>query len=1086
MLNGLYAGSTPYYEDKGITLHGYTNQSFPTKNADNSALEILSVNYYDNYDFDFDGTDDFSYVSQGISGEGTQGNSFSLPTGSKRIVLGTTSWLRNYLFYDRFGRPIQSRSNNHLSATVDNLATTVYDFEGKRLVTKVYHNSGGTNQTTVINKFNYDAAGRLLTVFQNNNGAPSDQLVAQYAFNELGQMVDKKLHDNGGGNFIQSVDYRYNILGWLQSINNAQLSNDNGATNDDNNDYFGLELLYNTVDPGLNNLPNYNGNVSAVKWKSYGAAGVADERSYSFTYDKTDKLLSSVFQANNGSTWTKESGTLNEMISYDANGNILTIQRNQNLRGITGTTITSTSQTVDNLTYTYSTGNQLSQVEDAVGTTIGLGDFKNVASQANEYTYDSIGNSLSDLNKGINSITYNVLGKAQQINFADGRSIVYSYDAAERKLKMATTISGTTTTTDYVNGFVYTNNALNFFSSPEGRVAKNTAGNLEYQYAISDNQGNTRVLFTSAPQSAVTTTATFEGDANDQQSQFLSVNQSNVIPSTAGNNTPGGNRVVRLNQTYPVGPSWNKKLCAGDKVDMEVYAYYEPTSGYGSTNTLIASMITSVATAFGGVANAPDFTGQIYNGVSSAINNFGLGSNPGDAQPSAYLNYILFDRNYKVMDMGWTAVPSTANFAKQKISLPTITAKEAGFIFIYLSYEDQSNNWVYFDDLKVTFTPTNILQSNEYYPFGLQTANSWTRDNSNNNFLYNGGSELNTTTGLYDLRYRNYDAVLGRFGQVDPLADTYSSLSPYNYGNNNPARFNDPSGAGPGDKFDNRGNFLGFGGPASPWSPIRTGGFSKSPLRTADDGVGGSAPMAGTFSDGLDWISEGSGSTPVYDGNGGYYMDTNGNGIKDEEEQNLTFDQVRQFFGNDMVSTVYITWGKISGYANDDEYGVANAREIVDLGAENQNEEYVARARRALDAYALKGLPSTIYSIDWGLMSGWNFMGIKAELVLFAVQGWTNDPREKSDEKVKLYHQATIGLKNRVEIELAMEQKIKSEGDHYSDPNDFFKTAKLNFASIELGGKYGINGVVENTPVQSSWSIDLIFVRITADTLIDP
>ncbi len=30
---------------------------------------------------------------------------------------------------------------------------------------------------------------------------------------------------------------------------------------------------------------------------------------------------------------------------------------------------------------------------------------------------------------------------------------------------------------------------------------------------------------------------------------------------------------------------------------------------------------------------------------------------------------------------------STANFAKQKISIPQITEKEAGYMFVYLSYE---------------------------------------------------------------------------------------------------------------------------------------------------------------------------------------------------------------------------------------------------------------------------------------------------------------------------------------------------------------------------------------------------------------
>ena len=47
--------------------------------------------------------------------------------------------------------------------------------------------------------------------------------------------------------------------------------------------------------------------------------------------------------------------------------------------------------------------------------------------------------------------------------------------------------------------------------------------------------------------------------------------------------------------------------------------------------------------------------------------------------------------------------------------------------------------------------------------FGLQTANSWTRDNTTtNNFLANGGTELNPTSALYDLEFRNYDPILGR------------------------------------------------------------------------------------------------------------------------------------------------------------------------------------------------------------------------------------------------------------------------------------------------------------------------------------
>jgi RHS repeat-associated protein len=104
---------------------------------------------------------------------------------------------------------------------------------------------------------------------------------------------------------------------------------------------------------------------------------------------------------------------------------------------------------------------------------------------------------------------------------------------------------------------------------------------------------------------------------------------------------------------------------------------------------------------------------------------------------------------------------------------------------------------VNFDDFKVTHTKTNVIQYNEYYPFGLQASTSWTRENNKNDFLYNAGSELNVTSGWYDLFFRNYDPALGRFMQVDPMAT--SEIATYQYAGNNPVVFNDPIGASRAD-----------------------------------------------------------------------------------------------------------------------------------------------------------------------------------------------------------------------------------------------------------------------------------------------
>jgi len=65
-----------------------------------------------------------------------------------------------------------------------------------------------------------------------------------------------------------------------------------------------------------------------------------------------------------------------------------------------------------------------------------------------------------------------------------------------------------------------------------------------------------------------------------------------------------------------------------------------------------------------------------------------------------------------------------------------------------------------------------------------------------NRFKYNAGTELNGDFGInwYETTFRGFDAQLGRFMQIDPLADILTSITPYNYGFNNPVYFNDPTG----------------------------------------------------------------------------------------------------------------------------------------------------------------------------------------------------------------------------------------------------------------------------------------------------
>ena len=101
----------------------------------------------------------------------------------------------------------------------------------------------------------------------------------------------------------------------------------------------------------------------------------------------------------------------------------------------------------------------------------------------------------------------------------------------------------------------------------------------------------------------------------------------------------------------------------------------------------------------------------------------------------------------------------------------------------------------------------SVEEVNHYYPFGGLYANS---SSSVQPYKYNG-KELDTKKGLnwYDYGARWYDAAVGRFTTVDPMAEKYHSESPYSYCGNNPIMFIDPTGMLISPIYDRNGKLLG-------------------------------------------------------------------------------------------------------------------------------------------------------------------------------------------------------------------------------------------------------------------------------------
>ena len=117
------------------------------------------------------------------------------------------------------------------------------------------------------------------------------------------------------------------------------------------------------------------------------------------------------------------------------------------------------------------------------------------------------------------------------------------------------------------------------------------------------------------------------------------------------------------------------------------------------------------------------------------------------------------------------------------------TDAEGKYQFEYTLKDHLGNSRVTFADLDgdAVVDETEILETNHYYPFGMLHQPSSIVTGSSNAYKYNG-KELNTDFGLDWLafEYRIYDASIGRFIEIDPIADQFYWVSVYNYAENEP------------------------------------------------------------------------------------------------------------------------------------------------------------------------------------------------------------------------------------------------------------------------------------------------------------
>ncbi len=392
--------------------YGYTWNILPRITFD----KVLQVNHYDDYEHLLEQE---TYFRDNLSYEEKTGydkvyidpvcnkcSAQGLLTGTRtRLLGGNGGEIVTAIYYDDKGNIIQKKSTNHLGGIEKEYIA--YTFTGQPTQRLHEHvlpagqnlplDGGATNKISEHYTYIYDHAGRLLETFKNGES------IEKLTYNSLGQ-VERK--EQSG---VLDARYTYNIRGWTKKIQEQKTG-------------FLQELYYEEPRSQVNGelysyQPSYNGNISSMNWKYPGSNRI----SFSYSYDRLNRL---------GHADGMEEGTssyIEEGFAYDLHGNIEAIER-QKYQDYIELDVLEMSYTGNHLKnalrlYRYPYGSNVTFYPDR-------GPYP-----MDEFFYDSNGRLVTDLDRDICTIRYNVLNLPDTIQFSNGHAIYYTYDASGVKLK---------------------------------------------------------------------------------------------------------------------------------------------------------------------------------------------------------------------------------------------------------------------------------------------------------------------------------------------------------------------------------------------------------------------------------------------------------------------------------------------------------------------------------------------------------------------------------------------------------------------------------------------------------------------------
>ena len=382
-----------YVGNGGFHDTGYRLSYDPISKATPKSVKIEIVNYYDNYSFSkgrtascFVGFSDTTKVSQ-------IGNLTGCMT-----LCSNGEYISQVMGYDLKGNLVKTTSREFGGKTVT--TTSKYSFTNKLLssastINVKYGSSLKINEKIGYNKFNDKKSSDTISV---NHGTATSAIL-KYTYDNLGRLASVSRP-------LSSVSYAYEMHGWLKNI----------TTNS-----FKEDLFYADCPDKAYNC--YNGNIGTMKWSN---SNYEQIRGYKFVYDNANRLTDALYGER--ASLDNKVNRYNEVLEYDENGNITSLQR----RGLKQD---GQYGKIDNLNLNYD-GNQLFSVEEDAKDYDYAGSFEYKRAKGSKYMYNENGSLVADKSRKIAYIEYDLNNNPVRIQFTNANVTKYVYSATGEKLRV--------------------------------------------------------------------------------------------------------------------------------------------------------------------------------------------------------------------------------------------------------------------------------------------------------------------------------------------------------------------------------------------------------------------------------------------------------------------------------------------------------------------------------------------------------------------------------------------------------------------------------------------------------------------------